>query len=220
MEAAIDECQVDGVEFDIHVTADGVLILQHDETLDRMTNGNGLIASQPWKNGIDQLKTKHDKYPDLPVTTFSDAMQALLVKTASFKQKFAVIIDIKDDQEIRVLDALAAELAALLPAESGHNLDIFLGCWCDKFTEHLRALTLPAGVHVTWIGEGLTVERSTHNYYDSYDVNIDLLEAEPLQKAREQGKTVFVWTCNEREQVDKAKGLGVHGILTDNPLLI
>lgn len=40
------------VEFDVKITYDGVPILMHDETLDRTTNGQGLIAETMW----DDLK--------------------------------------------------------------------------------------------------------------------------------------------------------------------
>jgi glycerophosphoryl diester phosphodiesterase len=44
---AIDACirmGVDMVEIDVHVTADGKLIIMHDDTVDRTTNGSGLIS--------------------------------------------------------------------------------------------------------------------------------------------------------------------------------
>ena len=33
-----------GVELDVHITADGHLVVAHDETVDRCSNGKGLIA--------------------------------------------------------------------------------------------------------------------------------------------------------------------------------
>jgi glycerophosphoryl diester phosphodiesterase len=37
-----------GVEFDAKLTRDGVAVLMHDETLDRTTNGRGLVAQTDW----------------------------------------------------------------------------------------------------------------------------------------------------------------------------
>ena len=39
---------VDAVETDIHATSDGVLVLIHDATLDRTTNGHGAVCRTPW----------------------------------------------------------------------------------------------------------------------------------------------------------------------------
>jgi glycerophosphoryl diester phosphodiesterase len=39
---------VDEIEFDVHPTTDGQLVVHHDPTVDRMTNGSGAIASQSY----------------------------------------------------------------------------------------------------------------------------------------------------------------------------
>ncbi len=42
----------DGIETDVHLTKDGELVLIHDETLERTTDGNGLVSSYP----LDELR--------------------------------------------------------------------------------------------------------------------------------------------------------------------
>ena len=39
---AIDE-KADGIELDVHMTKDGHLVVIHDETIDRTSNGKGLV---------------------------------------------------------------------------------------------------------------------------------------------------------------------------------
>jgi glycerophosphoryl diester phosphodiesterase len=36
----------DGLELDVHLSADAVVVVHHDKTLERTTNGSGLIAAQ------------------------------------------------------------------------------------------------------------------------------------------------------------------------------
>jgi len=36
----------DGIELDVHLTADGEIVVAHDETVDRVSNGSGLIVSK------------------------------------------------------------------------------------------------------------------------------------------------------------------------------
>jgi glycerophosphoryl diester phosphodiesterase len=59
------------VEFDVRATSDGQLVLLHDATLDRTTNGHGPIADQFWSD-VKQL-TGGDGQP-LPLLT--DALRA------------------------------------------------------------------------------------------------------------------------------------------------
>lgn len=49
--AIADGC--DGIESDVHATSDGVILMFHDPTLDRTTNGKGLIRQQPWHGVIE-----------------------------------------------------------------------------------------------------------------------------------------------------------------------
>ena len=37
------DMQVDGIELDVHLSADGEIIVIHDETIDRTTNGKGFV---------------------------------------------------------------------------------------------------------------------------------------------------------------------------------
>jgi len=42
------EIGVDAIETDVQATSDGVLVLLHDERLDRTTDGSGLLRETPW----------------------------------------------------------------------------------------------------------------------------------------------------------------------------
>jgi glycerophosphoryl diester phosphodiesterase len=44
--AAVDLDCVDGIELDIHCSADGVPVALHDESLERTTNGSGLVLDR------------------------------------------------------------------------------------------------------------------------------------------------------------------------------
>jgi glycerophosphoryl diester phosphodiesterase len=48
------------LEFDIRMTADSMLVLSHDNELEKRTNGTGLLNQQPWKD-VKQLRLKDDK---------------------------------------------------------------------------------------------------------------------------------------------------------------
>ncbi len=39
---------VDAIETDVRATCDGVLVLLHDERLDRTTDGQGQVREMPW----------------------------------------------------------------------------------------------------------------------------------------------------------------------------
>ena len=48
-----EESLADGIELDIQMTKDGELVIMHDETLDRTTNGSGYLKDYT----LEELKT-------------------------------------------------------------------------------------------------------------------------------------------------------------------
>lgn len=68
---------MDGCEFDVFPTADGVWVLQHDATVDRMTDGTGTISQMTYAE-ISALTVDAgnnvELYPDLGVCTLSEAL--------------------------------------------------------------------------------------------------------------------------------------------------
>lgn len=61
---------------DVHVTADGIIIMFHDPSLERTTDGKGLIKQQPWHNGIEHVRTVAKPQQQLP--TFKSVCDLLM----------------------------------------------------------------------------------------------------------------------------------------------
>ncbi|MCA9945700.1 MAG: hypothetical protein KC449_19595, partial [Anaerolineales bacterium] len=57
------ELPIDGLEIDIHSTADGVLVVCHDPTVDRTTDGNGRIQDHTFAD-LQQLDAGYRFSPD------------------------------------------------------------------------------------------------------------------------------------------------------------
>jgi len=63
------------MEMDVNITSDGVLILMHDNSLDRTTTGSGRVQDTPYSD-IRQLRLKDDfgSVTDFEVPTFAQAL--------------------------------------------------------------------------------------------------------------------------------------------------
>ena len=83
---------VDIVEMDPRQTRDGVLVLMHDETVDRTTDGTGLLSQMNWRQ-VQALQTHRGHR----VPTLSEALQ--LAATLNL----FVYIDIKDMIDVSVV---------------------------------------------------------------------------------------------------------------------
>jgi glycerophosphoryl diester phosphodiesterase len=69
----------DGIETDVHMTKDGVLVLMHDEKVDRTTNGTGYIKDYTYDE-LYQLNANYNKegYDFCHVPTLEELLKLAL----------------------------------------------------------------------------------------------------------------------------------------------
>lgn len=80
---AIDACidaGIDMVELDVRLTRDNVLVLMHDATVDRMTDGKGKVSDLDWAQ-LRKLRLREGKGGSTPLTdrripSFEEALRA------------------------------------------------------------------------------------------------------------------------------------------------
>jgi len=77
-EAAIRD-GAEGIETDVHISRDNILIMFHDPNLARMTGSTGMINEKDWygEDGIEHVRTV--KEPKQSIPTFVETL-ALLMK--------------------------------------------------------------------------------------------------------------------------------------------
>lgn len=199
-----------GIEIDIHVTKDRQLILQHDENLDRMTDGHGKVEDRPYFGYIDGLKTKGTDEPVALLSQVFDFLKSLN------KPDLSLVLDVKDDQNLIVLDLLKE----FLDDSNDTGLKIYLGVWRQDFALHARKLFSNNRVLVTLIAEECTIDLINSDLYDAFNLDVDKIRPEIVNEAKFLKKNVLLWTCNTEEQISKAKELKVEAILTDDPFKV
>jgi len=59
----------DWIEFDVHRTSDGVLVIMHDDTVNRMTNGVGFIKDMTWEQ-LHELRVVNGEF----IMTFEEVV--------------------------------------------------------------------------------------------------------------------------------------------------
>jgi glycerophosphoryl diester phosphodiesterase len=86
---------VDGLEIDLHRTKDGELVVIHDETVDRTTNGSGFIRDMTLAElkQLDAGSYKEPKMPGVQIPTFVEFMTFL--ETKKFTGK--LLVEVKTD---------------------------------------------------------------------------------------------------------------------------
>ena len=227
-EIALGKYRVDMLELDVHQTRDGVIVVSHDSTIDRCTNGSGAIADlaiadlAEWDAGFRfspdggatfpfrgrgiRIPPLRQVFQAFPRALFNIEVKA---RTAGIVERFAAVIrDAKSAGRVccgSESDELAAELAQALPE----------GC---HFYPRQALIEL-----VSAIRQGRPPPADDR--YRVIDLALEyqgtrLIDAQLLDTARRIGRWVNVWTVDEPSEMRRLVREGVGGIMTDRPDLL
>lgn len=217
----------DMIETDLHATKDGQLVTIHDASVNRTTNGRGLVkdltlaeletldAGYSWTNDgqtfpfrgkgatiptLDELLTR---FPALPLT-----------------------LEIKQDEPpiaqklCEVLRARGAEGRVIVASFKDEALREFRAACPDVLTSmtenEVRPIVLLSlanlGGLATPAGEALQVPVSSGG--------IPVVTKRLVREAARKNVAVQVWTINDEAEMRRLIDLGVSGVITDRPDLL
>jgi len=184
------------VELDSHRSADGELIVMHDETVDRTTDGTGRV------NDLDLATIRTLRAGGEPIPTFLQVVEAIEVTI-----------------QVEIKDPLAVEpLIAFLLARPELSSRLVLSSFDD---ETIRALAealpeFPRGLITSGYDENITL-RSMALGCTSVYTGWDGLSTEAVEALKRHGLAVVVWTVDTPEALEKALALGVDEVSTNRP---
>ena len=216
---------VDVLEIDVHLSADGELVLQHNRTVDRTTDGSGRVDSLT----LVQLQALDAGYhwqgdgQGHPFRGMGYRIPALAEVFGAFPDQ-RMLIEIKP-RDPRAAVALCASLR-----ESHMQDRVTVASFHTDIQEAFRAacpevLTSPASGEMVAF-ELLHLLRLDGFYAPDFELfqvpervgPLTLVDERFLAVARERNLPVQVWTVNEEEDMERLIDLGVDGIVTDHPV--
>ena len=199
---AID-LKVDGIELDVHLSSDGEIIVIHDDTIDRTTNGKGFVN----KLSLPELKAFRIKN-EHHIPTLAEVFDLV-------NQQCLVNIEIKG----KGMTKPVVELIESYVENKNWKHEQFLVSsfdWISLVDIHLLNPEIPLGVlteydlDLAFAFAKFIDAKSVHAYYH-------LLSEKMTKQMQEAGFQVFAWTVNEPEDIQKIKSFNVNGIISDFP---
>jgi glycerophosphoryl diester phosphodiesterase len=201
IQGAID-AGVDYVEIDVRTTSDGQLVLMHDPSVNRMTNGKGLIKDMTLAEikKLDLGARFPGQFPGLQVPTFDEVLEFC-------KGKIGIYVDTKD-----------AAPEALVAAINRHDMGKHVMFWSEHpdFLKQISTLE-PSWVLMPEAFNPQNVDKLVDTLHpqllgaDERDFNTATIAA-----AREVNVGIFVDRQTEKEWQD-AIDQGAVGIQTNFP---
>lgn len=215
---------VDVLEFDVRQSADGALIVLHDERVDRTTDGSGR-ANQLTLDQLKALDAGYDWTADGQTYPFRG--QGIVIPTleevfrAFPEQHFA--IEIKPD-EVQVARALCATIRDFGMADRV-MVASFHGGTLDALRAACPEVATSAGageVAWYWLLQKVGLDGPYTPAFGALQVperfgRVGLATQGFVSGARAHGLPVHFWTIDEEEGMERLLDLGAGGIMTNRP---
>jgi glycerophosphoryl diester phosphodiesterase len=205
------EVGCEGIEFDVHFSKDGKLVIVHDETIDRTSNQNGFVKDLTYEElcqadfsykfqkeyGFQRIPTLEEY---LELVKDKDIITNIELKTCIFEYPGIeqVVYDLirKYDLRDKMIISSFNHYSVMRMKEIDPDIK------CGLLTE---SWLIKAGEYVKNCG------------VECFHPIGTMLNPETVKEVRDNGIEINTWTVNKPEEVDYMINLGVDGIIGNNP---
>ncbi|WP_027881002.1 glycerophosphodiester phosphodiesterase [Mesoflavibacter zeaxanthinifaciens] len=197
------DLNVDGIEIDVHLCASGELVVFHDFTLDRMTNGTGEIGKQTLSQLQNLLVDGKYKIPML--TEVLDLIKAKCLLNIELKGEKTALPTVK-------------LLHQYFDKGTWTYNDILISSFQRKELEAVYNFDkkMPLGV-LTKASVNASIRFAKTIEAVAIHPNFALLSKNNVKEAQNEGFKVNAWTVNDYESIERIKSYGVDAIISDYP---
>jgi glycerophosphoryl diester phosphodiesterase len=220
-----DALGVDVLEMDLHRTADGVLVLMHDDTVDRTTDGSGQISELTLAE-IKALDAGY-RWTDDDGQTYPFRGQGITVPT--LEELFNAFPDQIFNIEIKQAAPPLTEPFCQLIRAHGLSDQLIVASFSQEALDEFRGVC-PEVATATGEKDGIKllvpsflwleaihspraqVVQTPEEYF-----GMTVLKQRTVDAAHNRGMEMHAWTINETDEMRRLLDLGLDGIITDRP---
>lgn len=208
------EARADVLELDVTLSRDGRIVVFHDDTLERTTDGSGEIRERSWHEiaNLEAGAWFSREHAGEPIPSLEEVLDLV-------KDRVALNIEIKPeavtDDEVNGIEARCVRAVR----DRGLTSQVFFSSFHPAAVERLSRLApeisgallvhRPTGAHV--------VEDAQERGARLLHTSLEGLDAETVDAAHDAGLPVFVYTLNDADEYARALELNVDGVFTDYP---
>lgn len=194
------ELGVNAIEFDVRQTKDGKIIVMHDDTVDRVTDGKGKVKDLT----LEEIKTLVIAGEKVP--TLGEALDFI------DKKVDRIVIELK---ETGLEDRVLKEIAAWEVVER-----VVIVSFYQEALQKMREINQNIEIGLLF-ATSLNPVKAALNLKAQYLLpRYNFAYTGLIKKAHEQGLKVVVWTVNDEKEVAEFVKKGVDGIASDRPEIL
>ncbi len=205
------EFDIDGIETDIHLTKDNVLVLIHDETVNRTTNGVGRVKDMTY-NQLLELDASNgmEGYANCKIPTLRELFDLVKDSDVCLQLEIKTDVHFYDGIEKAVLD---------LVKEYGYQKRVCYSSFNHLTLQKLTSLNVKN--RLGFLYEGVMIEPWNyvikHKGIAVHPPKTCLKIKDFVKNCHMQNLKVNIWTINKPEMMQQCLDLKVDGIFTNYP---
>lgn len=213
---SVREQGVNWVELDVKITYDGVPILMHDETLERTTDGCGLVSEVSWEQlqKLDAGKRFDPRYMGEHVPHLSDALNVVL------QNNLALILEMKPCPGRAKATTMVAmiEIAKIWPEKDTYPVISSFDMECLEIAAQLEPHWPRVILMNQW--DYIWKEDAVRLGASGISLPHDHLTQERVRELRLNELSVMAYTVNDPARAKELLAWGVSAVYSDNPRAI
>jgi glycerophosphoryl diester phosphodiesterase len=212
-------------ELDVHATRDGQVVVIHDETLERTTNGKGKVQ----EHSLTELQQLDAGYWFSADDGHQFPFRAAGVRIPTLAEVLRRSPALRFTVEIKQVEPPIEELVIAVVRDCGRAEDVILASEHDRVITQVRELAPEIATSFA-VGEVVDfIQRVSTSQLAEYHPaglalqippefhDVPMVTAETVTIAHTLGLEVHVWTINEPQEMERLLDLGVDGIMSDFP---
>jgi glycerophosphoryl diester phosphodiesterase len=203
----------DMIELDVRLSKDGQVVVVHDNTIDKTTNGRGKVADYTLKElkQFDAGSWFAPQFSGEQIPTLKEVLE-------SAKGRILVNIEIKNESlgQYAVTDLADRALREVKKAEMADRVifSSFYPSALARIKERDPRIWVALLYNRSW---NYLPEITRGNPFSILNLRNSYLTKDKIAKIHREGMRVNVYTVNSEEEMEQFVGWGIDGIITNHP---
>jgi len=199
IERALD-IGVDAVEIDIHLSKDKELVVIHDMTVDRTTNGTGPVSGYT----LQEIK-RLDAGKGEAIPTLQEVIDLI-------DRRVMLVIELKEEgTERSVVD--------LIIRNNLFDKACVISFW-HRLVKTVKEMDSRIKTGVLLVGSPVDACIATHASADALVMKYSFVDREFVKIAHKKGLKVFIWNIDDQDLLKPYVDMGVDAIGTNDPRVL
>lgn len=209
------DMKADYIEIDVQRSQDGELVVIHDTTVDRTTDGTGKVGKLPFDylRSLDAGSWKGEQFTGEKIPTFEEVLDR-------YRGKVGILIELKAPELYPGIENQVADALKERNLDKPQNEKIIIQSFNFESMKTMDQLLpkIPIGV-LTSNPSDTTAEalKDFSAYADWFNPSYGIVTEELVNQVHSLGMEIGSWTVRSQEAADFLFDMKVDAIITDYP---